>query len=148
MRKTVRIGLPLVAAVLVLIQFVQPERTNPSALPQSSFTAVANPPAAVTAVIGRSCRDCHSNQTVWPWYSRIAPISWLVARDVRNGRAHLNFSEWRGIPMEMTRLRMRNICDEVRRGDMPMPAYVLMHPGAKLSSQEVNVLCSWPETLP
>ena len=71
------------------------------------------------AVIGRACSDCHSNHTVWPWYSRISPVSWLVARDVKEGRAKLNFSQWNIYSPEMTRIKLGEICEEVKKGEMP-----------------------------
>src|SRR6516162_4122750 len=84
----------LAAGALVVMQFFRPERTNPLSDPAASFEAVAKPSSEVIASLKRACYDCHSNQTVWPWYSNLAPVSWLIASDVKQGRAHLNFSEW------------------------------------------------------
>lgn len=125
-------------------QFIQPERTNPPAHPAASFEAVAKPSHEVATIIGRACADCHSNQTVWPWYSRVAPASWLVARDVKEGRAQLNFSQWNIYSPEMTRIKMGEICDEVKKGGMPPPYYVPLHPEAKLVPAEVSALCAMP----
>ena len=84
----------LAAGALVVMQFFRPERANPSTDASASFEAVAKPSPEVVASLKRACYDCHSNQTVWPWYSNVAPVSWLIANDVKEGRAHLNFSEW------------------------------------------------------
>ncbi len=145
MRKLVRLGLPLVVVALVAVQFVQPERTNPREDAAGTFEAVAQPPQELANIVNRSCRDCHTNRTVWPWYSRVAPMSWLVASDVKDGRSHVNFSEWRGVSPEMTGRRMTEVCDDVTKGEMPPWYYLPMHPETKLAPQDVRVLCSWPE---
>ena len=145
MKKSVRIGLPLLVVILAVLQFFGPETANPPEDPAATIEAVAHPPKAVHAVLDRACRDCHTNRTTWPWYSRVAPASFLVAQDVQKGRAHLNFSEWRGLPSEITALKMSEACIEVKRGDMPLWYYLPAHPEAKLSPGDVSTLCSWPE---
>jgi hypothetical protein len=94
MGKKAKVALVAVAATAVVIQFFPPERTNPTSDPAASFEAVFKPPAQVSAIIARACQDCHSHRTVWPWYSRVAPASWLVADDVSEARQHVNFSAW------------------------------------------------------
>ena len=136
-----------VCAMLLVVaagvaQFFQPVRTNPPADPAASFAAVAKPHGAVVAVVDRACRDCHSNNTVWPWYSKVSPVSWLVAQDVQKGRARLNFSQWNIYGPEMTQIRMQEACQEVKAGKMPLTHYLYLHPEAKLSPQDVVVLCA------
>ena len=137
-------GIGVLVAAVIVAQFIRPERTNPPADPSASFDAVAKPPREVAAVIGRACRDCHSNQTVWPWYSRIAPVSWLVARDVKEGRAKLNFSQWNIYSPEMTRIKLGEICKEVKSGGMPPLYYIQIHPETKVTPAEVSAICSAP----
>jgi mono/diheme cytochrome c family protein len=79
----------------------------------------------------RTCGDCHSNATVWPWYSRLAPVSWLVASDVANGRRHLNVSEW-----QLPQRHADEAAEELREGSMPLPIYLVAHPEAKLGAAE------------
>ena len=95
-------------------------------------------------MFGRACLDCHSNQTVWPWYSHISPVSWLLAGDVKEGRAKLNFSQWNIYSPEMTRIKMGEICKEVKKGEMPPWYYIPMHPGTKVTPAEVSAICSAP----
>lgn len=144
--KILKIGALALVAVAVGIQFVRPDRTNPPADPGAAFEAVAKPPHAVAEIVRRACSDCHSHQTVWPWYSRIAPVSWLVADDVREGRAHLNFSEWNRLSAEASQLKMRQMCAEIRKGDMPVLQYRLLHREARLSAADVSAFCEavWP----
>ncbi len=88
-----RIALAL-AAVFLLAQFVQPKRTNPPVVPSRSLEAHVQVPQDVLPILKRACGDCHSSETVWPWYSHVAPLSWLVADDVNTGRSHVNFQDW------------------------------------------------------
>jgi hypothetical protein len=83
----------------------------------------------------RACADCHSNQTKWPWYSRVAPVSWLVIRDVEQGRSHLNVSEWNRPQKDA-----HEAAGEVREGKMPLPIYLPAHPEARLSAAEKSDL--------
>jgi hypothetical protein len=82
---------------------------------------------------------------VWPWYTNVAPVSWLVAQDVRNGRAKMNFSEWGKIPESKQEARLEAICDEIKEGEMPLPNYLIIHGDAKLTQQEKDILCKWTE---
>jgi hypothetical protein len=148
LRKLASIFVVLAVAIVIAMQFFPPERANPPVNPASSFVAVAEPPQQVAAVIARACRDCHTNETVWPAYSRVWPVSWLVAKDVREGRAKLNFSEWRGVTPEMTELRMNRVCSEVRKGEMPPSYYRPLHSDARLASEDVQALCAWPAEKP
>ncbi len=131
----------LVAAVVVM-QFLQPERNNPPVDPAATYEAVARPGPELAAVLRRACYDCHSNETRWPWYSRFAPVSWLIASDVRQGRAHLNFSEWGRYSAQAASRRMEEACEEVRAGKMPLRNYRVLHPEARLSSEDVERICS------
>jgi hypothetical protein len=148
LRKLASMLVAVALAVVIVMQFFPTERTNPPVNPASSFMAVAEPPPHVAAVIGRACRDCHTNETVWPAYSRVWPVSWLVAKDVREGRAKLNFSEWRGLTSEMTQLRMNRVCSEVRKGAMPPSYYRPLHSDARLAGEDVQALCAWPAEHP
>ena len=92
-----RLNIPALTLLLLIIvvQVYRPERTNPIADPKQGIHAILTVEPQVVSVMSRSCNDCHSNQTTWPWYSQVAPASWLVVSDVNRGRAAVNFSEWR-----------------------------------------------------
>lgn len=104
-------------------------------------------PDRVQVLLRRACSDCHSDKTRWPWYARIAPISWLVARDVQRGRSNLDFSRWSTDPVrEPTPLqRLRWICRDIQQEIMPPRLYRLAHPEARLSEQEQDRICAWTE---
>ena len=91
----------------------------------------------------RACFDCHSNATVWPWYSHVAPVSWLLADDVKKGRKEVNFSEWGGYTQKRKLRKLKEICDQVKEGDMPLKKYVPLHPASKLSDADRAAICDW-----
>jgi len=130
-------------ALAVLAQFFRPERTNPpidSAMTVLSDTTV---PPPVRAVFRRSCFDCHSNETVWPWYSEITPVNFLVAGDVATGRKNLNFSEWGRQKLGRRMSVLEEIGDQLTGRDMPLKKYLLMHPNAKVSDDEIKMISDW-----
>ena len=137
MRRRWKLVAGTAAAVAVAIQAVPVERTNP---PEPAPIAG---PAEVVAVLERSCFDCHSYRTRWPWYSRVAPVSWLVARDVSEGRSHLNFSVWEAYPEARRAELRREVWEEVSEGEMPLGIYLVAHRGARLTAADLQVLRAW-----
>jgi hypothetical protein len=140
-----RRALILLAVVFVAAQFVRPNRTNPPVQPAHSLLAKA--PADVRAVLDRACRDCHSNETRWPLYSQVAPMSWLVASHVREGRDRFNYSEWTAIDPDDQDKFLGGMCTLPRRGRMPLPSYLLIHRDAKPSPADIETLCAWSEKM-
>jgi enamine deaminase RidA (YjgF/YER057c/UK114 family) len=131
------------AVVLVAVQFYRPARTNPVSDSSAAVDAGGHVPAQVIAILKRSCYDCHSNASRWPWYSEVAPMSWSVAGHVRDGRAEMNFSTWNTSPASRRIRRLEQACDLVRKGDMPLPSYLLLHRDAKMSESDVRAVCDW-----
>jgi heme-binding protein len=105
------------------------------------MTEVIDP--QVGRILDRSCGDCHSNDTHWPWYSRVAPVSWILSSHVKKGRQKLDFSKWASERHSANELT--EVCDAVSDGSMPLRSYTWFHPGAKLSDQDVEVICRWTE---
>ncbi|MFO0728025.1 MAG: heme-binding domain-containing protein [Myxococcota bacterium] len=131
-----RIGLA-VPALLLLAQLIRPERTNPP------VTADIGAPQEIAALLRRACYDCHSNETVWPWYAQVAPVSWLLARDVNEGRRELNFSSWDLVKPGSRGKKLKRAAKEARGRDMPPWFYLPMHPEARLSDAELATLTGW-----
>lgn len=140
-------GLVILGVIaLISIQFVPVERTNPPVVSEPKWDS-----PETKALAERACFDCHSNQTKWPWYSQVAPASWLVTDHVQEGRAKLNFSEW-GKPQggeEAEQGEEREggegaepdeIAEIVEKGEMPIPSYLLLHPEARLTPAETQAL--------
>jgi hypothetical protein len=146
MRRTLKYGLVAIGVPFLVIQLVRPERANPPSDPSSSIEARMKVPSDVATILDRSCRDCHSNETRWPWYSNIAPVSWLVADDVADGRKQVNFSEWGRYTPDEAKARLLYIAFAAQSGAMPKANYVRLHPSARLSSEDVEALSRWAET--
>lgn len=126
-----------IAALLVAAQAVRPERTNPPINPELTLQAQYQVPQEVLRTLERACGDCHSHRTRWPWYSHVAPMSWLVADHVRDGRRHFNMDDF------TEEMSIKDICQEIRVGSMPLKSYLLLHPEAKLSGAEIQTVCAW-----
>lgn len=133
-----------VAALVLLIQAHRPERANPPVAAARTIEASLEVPSEVRALLNRSCTDCHSHRTAWPWYSQVAPVSWILASHVSEGRKHLNFSDWPG--SHKPQALLEEICEEVEQGGMPLAGYALLHPSAKLSPAERGVICTWSKS--
>lgn len=97
-------------------------------------------------VLFRACANCHSDHTEWPWYSRVAPISWWIERHVREGRENLDFSEWETYSAAQKRDSLDSICGLISTGRMPPRLYTFMHPEAKLSAKDIDAVCDWVKT--
>ena len=127
-------------AILAAAQFIRPDRTNPATDASRTIDAHAGTESELVAVLGRACSDCHSNTTVWPWYTEIAPLSWLMAAGVKEGRKAVNFSEWASYPPERQGKLLAKSCQDVTAGKMPGP-YALLHPEMRLSPRDVETIC-------
>jgi len=126
--------------VFAAAQFVRPERTNPPIDPSRTIQAhVEN--AELSAVLDRSCGDCHSNATEWRWYSKVAPLSWVMARAVTDGREVVNFSEWGSYPRSVQETLLDASCASATAGKMPGP-YTWFRPEAALSPKDIEVICA------
>jgi hypothetical protein len=126
-----------VAVAFAALQLVPVERTNPP------VGVEVDAPPAVMEILRRACYDCHSNETRWPWYSRVAPSSWFVASHVRKGRGDLNFSDWPMYDFEQQEMNLDDIEKQIEKGKMPLRSYLWLHPEARLSEGDRQVLLEW-----
>jgi mono/diheme cytochrome c family protein len=138
--------LGVLVLVFIIIQFIPTElppveKENAGDIIKSGLAS-----QDVVQLFKTSCYSCHSNETEYPWYSYVAPSSWLVARDVREGRKELNFSTWQDYELRRMVRKLDDISSEVGEGHMPMPIYTLMHPSAKLSDEQRELIVAWTET--
>jgi hypothetical protein len=139
--------LKIIALTLLLgfiaIQFKRPDHTNPPENAADTMEARLTIPPDVKTILDRSCADCHSHRTVWPFYSHIAPIGWNVSDHVRDGRKELNFSVWGTYEPRRQRRKLYEMCEEVKSAAMPLPQYLYLHRDAKMSPQDTEKLCNW-----
>ena len=147
MSRLLRSAVLVCVGVFLAGQLIRPARTNPPTDPARTLGARLPVTPAASAVMKRACRDCHSNDTRWPWYSKVAPVSWLVFDHVKSGRRHFNYSEWAGYAPDKTRKLLHDICEEVQDGSMPVGSYTLVHQDARLSDADVQALCSWTKSI-
>ena len=146
-RARVRNVVLALVAILVAMQVFQPRRTNPPSIPSRSLPAHMVLPENVYSSLMRGCGDCHSNQTRWPWYSRVAPYSWVITDDVNQGRRHLNFEDWEAQESpKRANEELGKICKEIQQKGMPPFSYRLLHRESKLSPEEVASICAWSQT--
>jgi len=134
MRTLIALGLAAVA-----IQIAPVPHTNPPVQQD------AGAPAPVASILRAACYDCHSNETVWPWYSRVAPVSWLVAHDVLEGREAVNFSRWDRLDDDLRARVLRKVAEEVREGEMPPILYRVGHRVARLTPEQREALQAWAQ---
>jgi len=136
-----KIILIVIVGLFIVLQLIPLNQTNPPVIQDASASS------DIKTILQTSCYDCHSNETKWPWYSRIAPGSFLITRDVVEGRKHLNFSEF----SDLDAFDSTDIADEIievlDEGEMPILPYLLLHPGASLSDSQVEALKGWAESL-
>lgn len=145
MRKMIKWIFVGAIAVFLSIQLVQPDRTNPTVDDSKTIQAHLSVPPEVKSILDRACQDCHSYNTQWPWYSYVAPVSWLTASDVKKGRTSLNFSTWGEYKRRRQLNKLDQIAQAVNEDAMPLKPYRLMHPGAVLTKQEKDLVVQWAE---
>jgi len=127
------------AGLIIAIQFIPVERTNPP------VTQNIDVPENVSTIIRTSCYDCHSNETNWPWYSYVAPVSFFISGDVKEGRKHLNFSEWDKYDEKKKEKKLGGIVDELEDGEMPLKSYQFIHSDTKIDKEKLAVIKAWAE---
>jgi hypothetical protein len=127
--------------IFALLQFINPARTNPPVV--HDFLATNMPPPKIAATFRTACYDCHSYETKWPWYSHVAPVSWLVASDVKEGRRHLNFSNWPVDNSDRAARWLENVGEQLGYKEMPPAQYTLIHAAAQLTADEREQLIQW-----
>jgi len=129
-----------IAGGLLLTQFVPVQHTNPPT------TGDVSAPPRIEAMLRRACYDCHSNETRWPWYSRVAPISWLAAHEVELGRKEINFSQWDEYYPATRKRKLQWTERALRHEAMPPWSYRIVHPGARLTEADTAALEEWIES--
>ena len=146
MKKRWRTILLVLIALVVICSFIHPFGRVKAVHSDAALLQGAQVPPQVMSTLQRSCIDCHSEQTRWPWYSHVAPMSWLVESDVSEGRKNWNMSHWNEITPDERQDKLGGVASMVRNRKMPLPQYLLIHRNAKLSDAEVDLLYQWART--
>lgn len=145
MKKFLKILVLILAVAFIGIQFIRPDRSVPTTNQPDTLEFSAAIPDNVKDIVSRSCNDCHSNSTVYPWYSNIAPSSWFLQDHIDSGRRRLNFSTWNTYENNKKRRNLQKVCEEAEQHQMPLPSYLWVHWDAKLSDEQIKILCDWTE---
>ena len=145
MRKFLKLTALALASLFISVQFVRPNKTNLPVDQSRTIEAHVRVTPEVAGIFERACKDCHSNQTDWPWYAQVAPVSWYVVDHVKHGRRNMNFSEWSRYDREQADWLLGAMCMTAERGRMPLSSYARLHHAAKLSPADVQTLCAWSQ---
>lgn len=129
--------------ILVILQFFQIEKTNPTADPAQDYLAVAKPPGEVAPLIKQACYDCHSYNTTYPWYTYTQPTGWWIKHHIDEGREHLNFAVWTTYEPKRAAHKLEECFEVIESMEMPMKSYTWMHPEAKLTTAQRQLLVDW-----
>ena len=137
----------VILALLVIIQFIRPARNVSTSVSANDITKHFTVPEDVNQILKRACNDCHSNNTIYPWYTNIQPVGWWMANHVKEGKGHLNFSEFGGYTPKRQHHKLEEVVEMVKEGEMPLNSYTWVHKDAKLTEQEKVLMVNWAEIL-
>lgn len=135
----------IIVILLIVIQFIPANLPEVTTVNPNDLLRTTNVPVDIANKLKTSCYDCHSNETVYPWYSYVAPVSFLISRDVREGRKKLNFSNWNKLSKVKKAKFLDGISDEITEGEMPMKIYPIMHSNANLTDDDRHKLADWAD---
>lgn len=133
----------VLAILFVVIQFIQPPRNRSEQVAKSDISNAYVIPDHIHTLLKNACFDCHSNNTRYPWYSLIQPVGWLIAEDIENGKARLNFNEIGSLSPRRQASKLQQVENAIKDGSMPLGIYQLMHPSARLTDEERRLLIDW-----
>lgn len=143
MKKALKIFAIVLFAGFVVIQFIRPDFTNPAVTQAETLESAAPVPENVQTILKRSCYDCHSNTTVYPWYSKIQPSAWFLKYHIDDARREMNFSVWNTYDTKRKRRKLEEVIEQVEGKFMPLPSYLWIHWDAKVSDEERKILIDW-----
>jgi hypothetical protein len=141
-----KIGL-LLLIVFIIIQFIPVALNQSEVVPKEDFIEIIQPSDEVALIITYSCYDCHSENTIYPWYNKIAPVSWWINHHVEEGKNELNFSAWDTYSDKRKKHKLEEIVEMIEENEMPLKSYLIAHRDAELSSEQIEILKNWIETI-
>jgi uncharacterized membrane protein len=145
MKSKFRISLLILLAIIIIAQLIPIHKSNPESLAKYDYLVGSQAPEEIAKMVRTACYDCHSNQTVYPWYTHLAPFSWLIVSHVNEGRERLNFSEIKAMDAKKEKHQLHECAEVLEEGEMPLNSYLLLHAEARLTDDERKVLIEWFE---
>ena len=142
-KKILKIFAILFIAVMIVLQFFRIDKANPPVVQAETLEASVAVPPDIGEIIGRSCNDCHSNQSIYPWYSNVQPVAWFVKNDIDDARRQMNFSIWNTYTPQKKSKKLEQICEQLEAKEMPLPSYLWIHRDSILSENDAKALCDW-----
>lgn len=133
----------VIVAAFVVIQFFAIDKTVPATVQADTLAVAVTVPPNVNAILERSCNDCHTNNTVYPWYSNVQPFGWFLQNHINDGRRHLNMSQFGTYAANRKVKKLEEVCEQVQSREMPLPSYLWIHRDSVLSDADIKVLCDW-----
>lgn len=147
MNKKLKILLLILAAIFILIQIIPFRKPSNKPVFGNDLMEASAIPQDIASLLKNTCYDCHSQHARFPWYAHVAPVSWLVARDVNVGREHLDFDKWGSLTKKEKLKFLDEISEEVDSENMPMKIYTIMHGDARLSRAQRDMIVQWAEKM-
>jgi len=144
-KKIVLVVVVVLVIAFIGIQFWRIDTTPIPIIQADTIQAGITVPPDVDMVLTRSCGDCHTNSTAYPWYSQVQPVAWWLANHIAEGRQQLNFSTFNTYPARRKQKKLEAICEQVKSGEMPLPSYTWIHRNAILTDSEKDAICKWTE---
>ncbi|WP_299063700.1 heme-binding domain-containing protein [uncultured Polaribacter sp.] len=141
--KTIKKILVFLLVVFVIAQFFGPEKNDGEMTSVAAFISETNPPEDVKKILETTCYDCHSDKTVYPWYSNITPVNYWLDDHIKDGKKHLNFSKWSSYSLKKKEHKMDELYEEVEKGEMPLDSYTWTHADANLTQEQINAVVAW-----
>lgn len=145
--KIVKKSLVVLLVIFLGMQLVRPEKNTSEVVAESDFITAETPDDEIAVTLKSACYDCHSNNTKYPWYAEVAPVSFWIADHVEDGTKHLNFSEWTSYSAKKKAHKMEELIEEVKEHEMPLESYVWMHEEAKLTQEQIEALTTFAQML-
>lgn len=145
--KIVKIIALVLLVAFVGIQFIPSTRNQSNLIPETDFMLVNNIPETIQKKLQVSCYDCHSNNTQYPWYNKVQPVTWFLEGHIKEGKAELNFNEWDSLSNRRKKSKLRSIIKQIKSNKMPLSSYTLIHKEARFLENEKKETIKWLERL-
>ncbi|TMM53668.1 cytochrome C [Maribacter algarum] len=127
----------------IAMQFYRPEKNQAQGDHTAQFLTETNPAAEIKIILQQTCYNCHSNHTEYPWYNNVAPVSYWLSNHIKDGKKHLNFSDWETYDIKKKDHKLEEIAEEVKEEEMPLKEYTWTHEEAKLTAEQRNAIVAW-----
>lgn len=145
-KKILKIIAIVIIAGLIVIQFFRIDKSSQPVVQAETLDSAVAVPENVRGILDRSCNDCHSNKTVYPWYSNIQPVGWFLNDHITHGRSHLNFSIFNTYDVKRKVKKLEEVCEQVESKEMPLPSYLWIHRDSVMNEGDARILCDWSKS--